>query len=187
MEERAIRVGAVIDWLMQDEQTDLFEFVVAFVLNLIFLALMALLLWPLDTLRLVWTLAKGYGLLWLVIFVTAWLLNAIQHFFRMNIYDRANAYIISNLAVSCFLQVGWAAFAALTVHTFSTGAPVWLVIILYLVGFLSCFITFWAVSSIYTGHIYKLVSMPLALVSFLVFSVWPASGRLMYGWFFRLF
>ena len=32
-----------------------------------------------------------------------------------------------------------------------------------------------------------LISLPLALAAFLVFSVWPASGRAIYGWFFRLF
>jgi hypothetical protein len=62
-----------------------------------------------------------------------------------------------------------------------------MVVILYLVGVLSCLIAFFAVSSFYQGHVYKLVSLPLALLSFIVFGVWPAGGRLMYGWFFELF
>ncbi len=174
-------------WLTHDNQKELFEFLVALVLNILFLALSALLFWPLDKLMLALGLAKGYGILWVIIFVTAVLLNGVHRFFRMNIYDRANAYILSTLAVSCFLQVGWSAFAALMVHSFVTGGPVWTGVILYLVGVLACLIAFFNVSSFYSGQIYKLVSLPLTLVSFLVFSIWPASCRLIYGWFFQLF
>jgi len=46
---------------------------------------------------------------------------------------------------------------------------------------------YFVVSSFYQGTVYKLISLPLALAGFLVFSVWPASGRALYGWFFRLF
>jgi hypothetical protein len=174
-------------WLLHEDQKDLFEILVALALNILFLALIALLLWPLSLLGLAWGLAKAYGVLWLVIFGTAPLVNRFHHLLRMNLYDRSNAYVISNLAVSCFLQVGWSAFAALTVHGFIGGMPVWVVVVLYLVGILSCLAAFFAVSSFYQGTIYKFVSLPLALVSFLVFSVWPASGRAIYGWFFGLF
>ena len=166
---------------MHDDQKELFEIIVAIAMNVVFLALIVLLLWPLGRPLLAFRLAKGYGVLWGLTFVAAVLGNRIQEFFRVNIYDRANAYVISNLAVSCFLQVGWSAFAALTVHSFVRGAPVWIAVILHVVGALSCLIAFFAVSSFYQGHIYKMVSLPLALVSFIVFSAWPAGSRLMYG------
>ena len=172
---------------MQDDQKELFEVLVASAMNVVFLALIVLLLWPLGRPLLAFRLAKGYGVLWGLTCVATLLGNRIQEFFRVNIYDRANAYVISNLAVSCFLQVGWSAFAAPTVHSFVPGAHIWIVVILYFVGVLSCLIAYFAVSSFYQGHIYKMVSLPLALISFIVFSVWPASGRVMYGWFFELF
>ncbi|MCK6625682.1 MAG: hypothetical protein L6R45_10970 [Anaerolineae bacterium] len=180
-------MDALIQWLVHDDQKDLFEFLVALALNLVFLALSALLLWPLDKLALAWSMAKGYALLWIVIFVTTVLLHTFQQFFRMNIYDRANAYIGSALAVCCLLQFGWAAFAALAVQNFVRGEPAWVGVILYLVGGLSCLSAFFAVTSFYQGAVYKLISLPLALVSFLVFSLWPDSGRLLFGWFFQLF
>ncbi len=172
---------------MHDDQKAFFEGVVASALNVVFLILIALLLWPLNMTSLAFRLAKGYGVLWVLTCVIAWLGNRIQKLFRVNIYDRANAYVISNLAVSCFLQVAWAAFATVTIHSFVSGAPVWIVVILYLVGIVSCLIAFFAVSSFYQGHIYKLVSLPLALISFIVFAAWPASGRVLFGWFFDLF
>ena len=180
-------MGALSKWLLHDDQKDLFEVLFASTLNILFLVLLALLLWPLGRPGLAFRLAQGFGILWLGTYVTTVLVKRVQRFCRVNLYDHANAYVLSNLAVSCFLQAGWSAFAALTVHSFVAGAAGWLVVLLYLVGVLSCLIAFFAVSSFYQGHIYKLVSLPLALVSFIVFSVWPAGGRLIYGWFFALF
>jgi hypothetical protein len=179
--------GEFSKWLMHHDQKDLFEVLVASAMNVVFLVLIVLLLWPLGRPLLAFHLAKGYGVLWGLTCVAALLGNRIQEFFRVNIYDRSNAYVISNLAVSCILQAGWSAFAALTLHRFVPDTPIWIVMLLYLVGILSCLIAFFAVSSFYQGHVYKLVSLPLALISFAVFSVWPAGGRLIFGWFFELF
>jgi hypothetical protein len=85
------------------------------------------------------------------------------------------------------LQAGWSAFAALTVRGFVAGAPAWLALILHLVGALSCLVAFFAVSSFYQGHIYKLISLPLALVGYVVFSAWTPGARALFGWFFDLF
>jgi hypothetical protein len=179
--------GEISKWLMHDDQKELFEVLVAATLNLVFLALIALLLWPLGKPVLAFRLAKGYGLLWIVTFVTILLVHRVYHFFRVDLYTHVDAYVLSNLAVSCFLQAGWSAFTALMVQSFVVNTPVWTVVTLYLVGVLSCLIAYFVVSSFYQGHIYKMVSLPLALVSFIVFSVWPATGRLIYGWFFDLF
>ena len=168
--------GEFSKWLMHDDQKESFEIIVACAMNVVFLFLIVLLLWPLGRSLLAFHLAKGYGVLWGLTFVAAVLGNRIQEFFRVNIYDRANAFVISNLVVSCFLQVGWSAFAAFTVHNFVPGVPVWIVLILYLIGVLSCLIAFFVVSSFYQGQIYKLVSLPLALISFILFSVWTAVG-----------
>lgn len=163
-------MGEISKWLTHDDQKDLFEVLFAITLNILFLVLIALLLWPMGRSMLALGLAKGYALLWIAIFVTAGLLNLIQRLFRVNIYDHPNAYVISNLVVSCFVLGGWSAFAAITVHRFVVGASIWIVVILYLVGVLSCLTAFFSVGSFYQGHIYKLVSLPLALVVFIVFS-----------------
>ena len=169
--------GEFSKWLMRDEQKELFEIIVAGAINVVFLALIGLLLWPLGRASLALRLAQGYGVLWVLTFAAALLGNRIQEFFRVNLYDRHNAYVISNLAVSCLLQAGWSAFAAHAVHGFVTGTPVWTAAALYLVGVLSCLVAFFAVSSFYQGHVYKLISLPLALISFVAFSVWAAGGR----------
>jgi hypothetical protein len=177
----------IIDWLMQDEQKELYEILFALSLNILFMVLCALLLWPLGRTTMAFRFAKGYGLLWLVLAATAVALAQFRRIFRVDMYHRFNAYVLSALAVSGFLQVSWSAFAALDVRSFGAGVPAWLAVLLYLVGVLSCYVAFVVISSLYQGHIYKFVNLPLGVVSFLVFSVWPASGRALYGWFFDLF
>jgi hypothetical protein len=179
--------GEISKWLLHDDQKELFEILFAATLNILFLALVALLLWPLGRPQLAFRLAKGYVVLWVNVYAAAVLVNRIQRFFGVNIDDHPDTYVVSNLAVSGFLQAGWSAFAALVVHSFAPGTPIWITLILYLVGVLSCLVAFFAVSSFYQGHIYKFVSLPLALISFIIFSVWPASGRVIYGWYFELF
>ncbi|HVG29731.1 MAG TPA: hypothetical protein VM864_08550 [Pyrinomonadaceae bacterium] len=172
---------------MHDEQKELFEILVAGSLNILFLALIAPLLWALGSPALALRLARGYGVLWIVIFLTGGVLVRAQEFFRVNLYDHPDAFVNSNLAASCLLQAGWSAFAALAVHHLVAGAPVWLALILHLTGFLSCLFAFFAVSSFYQGHIYKFISLPLALVCYVVFSAWTPSARALFGWFFDLF
>jgi len=92
--------------LMHDDQNELFEVLVAWAMNVVFLVLIILLLWPLGRPQLAFRLAKGYLVLWVLTGLAALLGIRIQEYCRVNIYDRPNAYVISNLAVSCFIQVG---------------------------------------------------------------------------------
>ncbi len=177
---------ALIDWLMRDEQQELYEFVFALTLNILFLSLIALLFWPLGRVGLVFRLAKGYGVFWLALYGTALIVVLFRRIFRVDMYSHADAYVISALIVSSILQAGWSAFAALAVHSFVLDAPGWLTIIVYFVGALSCYIAYMIVASFYTGHIYKLINFPLALVSFILFCLWRG-GRMLYGWFLNRF
>ncbi len=171
-------------WLLQDDQKELFDILFAAILNIAFLGLLALLLWPLGRTLLALRLAKGYALFWLVIYVTLLVLILCRRIFRMGLDSHFDAYVLSNLAFSGLLQAGWSAFAALTVHGFVGSTPGWAgVALLYLGGLLSCYVAFNIVSSFYSGSLYRRVNLPLALVSYIVFSAWPVGGRVLYGWF----
>jgi hypothetical protein len=177
-----------LTYLLDEERKELWEILVGFLLNLVFLALTALLLWPLERAMLALRLLKGYALLWVIVFLVGGIANRVQRFFRVDIYSHPDAYVISNISVSGFLVIGWSAFAALVVHSFLlAGTPVWVASILYVVGLLSSFVALMVVTSFYQGHIYKLFNLPVALVGFIIFAVWPATGRVSYGWFFNLF
>ena len=162
-------------------------FIVAVGLNLIFLALSALLLWPLGVATLAYRLAKGFLIFWAVVFVATALLYKAQEFFRVNMYDHPDAYVNSNVALSGILQAGWAAFAALAVGGLAAGAPLWTASALHLAGMLSCLVAFSIVGAFYWGHVYKFINVAIAFVGFVVFSAWPAAARVTYGRLFDIF
>jgi len=174
-------------WLLHEDQKELFNFLFAAALCLFFGGLAALALWPLGDAWLALRFAKGGLVLWVVLFVTYFVLAFVQRKFDVDIYSHADAYVISAAAVGACIQTGWSAFAALAVRDFAPGAGAWAAVALYFVGLLSCYVAYTVVSAFYTGQIYKLVNLAVALVGFALFCVWPAAARAAYGWFFRIF
>ena len=172
---------------MHDEQKEVFDALFTTVLMIVFLGLSALLLWPLGRASMTFRLMKGYWLFGIVLYATSVAVVLLQRMFRLDLDSHFDAYVISGLAVSGFLQAGWSAFAVLTIHSLTGGAPVRVAVILYVVGLLSSYVAFNIVSTFYVGSIYRSTNLLLAVASFIIFSVWPASGRAMYGWFFNLF
>lgn len=163
------------------------DFLIALALNFGFMTLTAVLLLALGRTPLAPRLTKGYVILWLVAVSTAALLSRLQKFFRVDTDTHSDAYVILNFSHALFLLAGWSAFAALTVRAFVSGAPVSVAATLWLVGFASSYVAFIVLSSLYPGRVYKMVNAPVALISFLVFAVYPSGGRALYGWFFNLF
>lgn len=174
-------------WLLHEDQKELFEFLFAAALCLFFGGVAALALWPFGDARLALRFAKGGVVLWVVLFVTFAVLAFVHRKLRMDIYSRGNAFVVSTAVVGACIQTGWSAFAALAVRDFAAGAGAWAAAVLYFTGLLSCYVAYTAVSAFYTGQIYKLVNLAVALVGYGVFCVWPAGGRAAFGWFLRLF
>lgn len=163
------------------------EFAVGLVINALFLGLVALLLWSLDGPALAARLGKGYAVLWCVTAFTAISVGVIQAFLRLDVTDDFNLYVAPGVAFGVVLLTCWSAFAALTVRGFADGASAGQKLALHAAGFLASFVGYWVVSSFYQGQLYKFINLPLALAGYLVFAVWPAAGRALYGWFFDLF
>ena len=180
-------MGELAKWLMREEQKELFEFLFAAAQNLVFVALAALILWPLGDAALALRFAKGALVLWGALCATFIALAFVQRKLRVDLYSHPDAYVNSSAAVGAFIQAGWSAFAALAVRDFAAGAGAWPSALLYFVGLLSCYSAFNVVSAFYTGHVYKLINLTLAFVSYALFCVWPAAARALYGWFFRIF
>ena len=180
-------MGEFSKWLLHEEQKELFEYLFALVLNIVFVAITALLLWQQGRAIVAWRLAKGYWMFWTVLIMTSIVMILAQRLFRMDLYSRFNAYVISGLAVSALLQLGWSAFAALVIRDSITGTSVWVAIVVYAIGLISSYVASVAVGVYYMGTIYRMVNSVLAIVSFIFFTLWPAAASAIYGWFFDLF
>src|ERR1044072_90264 len=162
-------------WLLHEDQKELFDFLFAAALCLFFGGLAALALWPLGDARLALRVSKGGGGLCLGLFVHFAALAFVQRKLDVDIYSHGNAYVISSALVGACIQTGWSAFAALAVRDFTSNAGAWLSVALYFAGLLSCYVPFPVVSAFYTGQIYKLVNLAVALVGFAAFCLWPSA------------
>jgi hypothetical protein len=171
----------------ETDSKTLWELIFAGGATLLFLGASALLLWPFGKAGLAIPLAKGYALYWVVLSFASWVLGLGQRMFRIEADPPSSTYVFTNLGLGVFLQMGWSAFAVLAVSSFVTGSSSWLAAGLHLIGFLSSLVASFMVGAFYQGTLYKFVNGPLALVSYIVFAVWPALGRAIYGWFFSLF
>ena len=175
-------MGDLIRWLLHDDQNDLFNYLFAVVLNVVFLGLAALLLWPLDRTAMVLELARGYLIFWIVLGLTGGLVYCVRRLLRVDIDSHFDAYVISALMVSGLIQAAWSPYAAITVDAFIPAASVWTSAILHGVGVLACYIAYVAVSAFYMGSLYRFVNLGVALLSYIVFAVWPATGQTIYFW-----
>lgn len=180
-------MGQFSKWLLHEDQKELFDYLFAIVLNILFLAFTALLFWPLGKMTVAIRLTKGFWSFWAAVIVLASILVLVQRIFRMDLYSHSNAYVITGLAVSGFLQAGWSAFAALVVHNAAAGASMGITIILYAASVVSCYVACVIVGAFFMGTLYRMVNLVIAAVSFILFSIWPAAGAAIFGWFFDLF
>lgn len=179
-------MGEFSKWLLHEDQKELFDYLFALVLNILFVALTAVLLWPFGKAAVAWRLTKGYWMFWTVLIVTSALMVLAQRLFRMDLYSRADAYVISALILSGFLQIGWSAYVAPVVRSSVADASIVATIIMYAVGFVSAYVAAVIVGAYYTGGLYRMVNSGLAFLTFIVFSIWPSAGLAIYGWFFNL-
>ncbi len=156
-------------------------------LSVLFVAVAALVLWPMGRAALALSLGKGYAVFWAAVWVSVLLLGGVERALRLDPDTHYRSYVAVNLMASAFLVAGWAAFAALGARDFAAGASAWTATVLYTTGFLSSYLAFVVATAFYRGGVYKVVDLPLALAGYLVFAAWPAAGRAAYGWLFSLF
>ncbi|HEX8282143.1 MAG TPA: hypothetical protein VF588_02260 [Pyrinomonadaceae bacterium] len=180
-------MGEFGKWLLHEDQNELFHYLFAVALNAVFLAAVALLLWPLGKAATALSLARGFWAFWTVMILTTALVLMVRRLFRIDIDTHPDAYVIMALLVSGVLQAGWSAFAALNARDSAHGAPLWLAALLYFVGLLSCWVAFNVVAAYYMGSIYRMTNLIVAAASFVLFCAWPAAGRALFGWFFDFY
>jgi hypothetical protein len=144
--------------------------------------LAALALWPAGSARVGLSLLKGFGLFWVVVFVVYALAAWVQRRLRVDLYSHPDAFVGSNLLISGILMLGWTAFAALVIHDAAAVAGLWLKGLLYLLGLLSGVVACQVLGSFYSGQIYKLACLLVAVAGFILFALWPAAPRAVFGW-----
>lgn len=168
--------------LLDRASAEAWQVVVAVTLCLLFPGVAALALWPAGRAGVGFSLLKGFGLFWIVVFVVYAAAAWAQRRLRVDLYSHADAFVGSNLLVSGLLMAGWTAFAALVARDGAAGAGVWAACLLYLFGLLSGVVACQVLGSFYSGQVYKLACLLVACAGFALFAVWPAPARAAFGW-----
>ena len=127
---------------------------------------------------------KAFGLFWVVVFVVYAVAAWVQRRLRVDLYSHPDAFVGSNLLASGLLMLGWTAFAALVAREAAAGTGAWGAGLLYLFGLLSGVVACQVLGSFYSGHVYKLACLIIALAGFALFAGWPAAARVAFGWLF---
>lgn len=161
---------------LQNTFIDLIPAGAVIALTLTFLAVMALLLWPAGHIALAGQFALGFVALWIATWVMSSFGRIVSRIFRMNVYDRANAYIIFHLACSGALILAWLAFIASTLHvalaSFNNAGQIALVI----AGAVAAYLGQSTITLFYQGTIYALAVFALAIAGYGVFVFWLLIG-----------
>ena len=165
-------MGVFTKWLLHENQKDLFEVLFAIGLTLVFLLVTTVIFLSLGKPSFVLQIGRGYLLLWGLLLFVVGVTNRVHDYFKINIYDHANVFLVSNLLASCGLQIAWAIFVALSVHRFCSTASLLVTIVINGMALLSSLVRFYVVSAFYQGHLYRFVSLPLALLTFGATSGW---------------
>lgn len=163
----------LLDWLLDDRQEKLYEFLVALAVNLVFLVVSAFVLWPLGKAGLAIELARGFAVLWLALEAIHLLAALAVAVFRIQTDNPGLGYVLCGVIASGFLQMGWAAFAASRLPLFVAGASWWQVGMAYAIGAVSCYVAAVVIGLVYTGSLYRLTGLAIAALSFIVFVAFP--------------
>ncbi|MBX7219370.1 MAG: hypothetical protein K1Y36_05455 [Blastocatellia bacterium] len=173
---------SLLRWILDDEQKDLYEFLIATLVAILFLGLAAVFLWPFGKAGFTWSLAKGYVIFWGISAIVVFIVSVLQRRLRVNMYDRFNLFLGSNLLFGGLLQFGWSAFAVQRLHVHLGGTSGLGQVALYTVGLLSCYVAFMVVSLSYEGWVYRFVNLALAMASYVALCVWPKAAQTVMGW-----
>ena len=163
------------------------DFVIPIVINLVFLIIVTLILWPMGKIQLSFQLGKGFIVFWLITLVSIVVVAAIQRRLRMSIYEHFTAFVISNLIHGLILLSCLAAFVSIAIHNATESGAFVVTVLLWIVGVLSCAVAHLILTTFHKGTIYALSNFVVTIVSFAVFGIWPALAQKTYGWLFDLF
>lgn len=163
------------------------ELLLAAGINVVFLIIAALALWPLGHAALAGSIGLGllvFALAAVVVFVLSLIAHAV---FRIEIDPPSTGCVIVNLAASVLLQAGWAAFAALAARGHATGATLLTAIVVYFLGLVASWLGTVVTGAFFQGSVYKSAAAIVSFLGFAVFAFWPGVAHALFGWIFARF
>lgn len=161
------------------EKSAIGDLLIALALCAVFFLVAGIVLWLAGQSVFFWQLAGGFVLFTLGVLAIALIARLIYGVARINMYDRANAYVALNIVLSVLPMLIWTAYAAHLASGAVNGFGLMSAAATHLTGALSCYAAHTMVHSQFRGTIYALVTLPIGLVGYALFAVFPWMARLL--------
>ncbi len=161
------------------EKSALGDLLIASALCVVFFLVAGILLWFAGQSVFFWQLAGGFVLFTLGVLAVALIGTLIQSIARINMYDRTNTYIGLNVILSALPMLIWTAYAAHLASGAVNGFGMLSAAATHLIGFLSCYAAHTMVHSQFRGTIYAMITLPIGLLGYALFAVFPWLARLL--------
>jgi hypothetical protein len=151
------------------------------VLAYLSVALLATLM--LGRIELAWVLAKGFLMLWVFLYLEQIVQAIVQKTFHLSELEHLGV-VLFNLFLTVGFCLAWSAFLALEVTRAANG---WLGVgVLHLLGLVGAWLGFGVITSFFTGTLYRMTGLAVAVLGYGGFAIFPASAQDIFGWFFAL-
>lgn len=143
----------------------------AILFNIIFLAVFSLGTWLTGTYHIIIKFIIGYGLLWVVLLFLMGILRGLREF-KFDEENKHRSYVFINIITSSILIISWSIFASFQI-TGINEMSILRKILMHVLGFLSTYTCYAIVTTYYEGRAYKKFGLPVCLISYPLFSIWP--------------
>jgi hypothetical protein len=139
----------------------------------------------LGRVELAWVLTKGFLLLWVLLFVEQAVQSFVQRVLRLSELEHWGL-VLFNLLLTLVLCLAWSAFVSLEV-TRAVADMGWLGIgVLHLLGLIGAWLGFGAITSFFTGTLYRMTGLAVAVLGYVGFAIFPNLAQGICGWFVAL-
>lgn len=113
----------------------------------------------------------GNLILWLILVVSILLVTSFCKIFRLSIDH--NVPLLTNILIVVLVLLFSSCFIAWHTQSSFENLTLWKQRFLHVFGFLYAYLAFAVVTSFYTGNIFKILGLAVALISYLVFAFSP--------------
>jgi hypothetical protein len=162
-----------------DAKSAIGDLLIALAICATFFLVAGILMWFAGQSVFFWQLAGGFVLFTLGVLAISLIGMLIQAAARINMYDRTNIYVGLNIVLSALPVLVWTAYAAHLASGAVNGFGMLSAAATHLVGFLSCYAAHTMVHSQFRGTIYALITLPIGLLGYVVFAVFPWLARIL--------
>jgi len=118
-----------------------------------------------------YTFLIGNLVLWVSFSVTINLMSLFRRIFKLELTD--GVPLVTNMIFVVIITLSSVFFIAWQTQIAMESLVLWKYIVIHVFGFLYAYLVYGIITVFYSGGIFKIISLPLSLIGYLVFAIFP--------------